>query len=182
MLMEWPGGTNLDIGALSMEGDHTRRPLLQEEYLESQPQISPDGRWMAYACNESGQNQVEVYVRPFPEVNKHKWQVSAGGGESPLWSPDGKELFYLNLSGDAVMGVAIETESEFKAGKPEVLFRGKIFNSTQNDPHTWDISPDGNRFLMMKEFGAEEHTIEAPRKIIVVTNWFEELKERVPLK
>jgi hypothetical protein len=80
------------------------------------------------------------------------------------------------------MRVAVETEPEFKAAKPEVLFRGKIFHSTQNDPNTWDISPDGKRFLMMKEFEAEAHTIEAPRKIVVVANWFEELKEHVPVK
>ena len=63
-----------DIGMLSMEGDHARKPLLQEKYTEKSPQISPDGRWMAYTSNESGKN--EVYVRPFPEVNKGKWQVS----------------------------------------------------------------------------------------------------------
>ena len=77
-------------------------------------------RWMAYASNESG--KYEVYVRPFPEVNKGKWQVSTSGGNSPLWSPDGRELFYR--SGDAVMAVPVETEPTFKPGKPTVLFRG----------------------------------------------------------
>ena len=110
----------MDIGMLSMEGDHARKPLLQEKYSETEPQISPDGRWMAYASNESGKS--EVYVRPFPDVNKGKWQVSTSGGNSPLWSPDGRELFYR--SGDAAMAVRVETEPTFKPGKPTVLFRG----------------------------------------------------------
>ena len=82
----------LDIGMLSMEGDRKWKPLLQEKYHETQPQISPDGRWMAYVSDESGKS--EVYVRPFPDVDKGKWQVSTSGGDSPLWSPDGRELFY----------------------------------------------------------------------------------------
>ena len=64
--------------------------------------------------------QMRVYVRPFPEVNKGKWQVSTSGGDSPLWSPDGRELFYR--SGDAVMAVSVETEPTFKPGKPEISF------------------------------------------------------------
>ena len=73
-----------------MEGDHERKPLLQQRYLELQPKISPDGRWIAYASNESGRH--EIYVRSFPDVNKGRWQVSTSGGDSPLWSPDGREI------------------------------------------------------------------------------------------
>ena len=73
-----------------MGGNREWRLLLQEQYVETQPQVSPDGRWMAYASDESGQPQ--VYVRPFPEVDKGWWQVSTSGGDSPLWSRDGREL------------------------------------------------------------------------------------------
>ncbi|MBP1624597.1 MAG: serine/threonine protein kinase, partial [Acidobacteria bacterium] len=86
-----------DIGIVSLEGKPTRKPLFQEEYVETQPQISPDGRWLAYYTNESGPQALgHVYVRPFPEVDKGKWQVSTNGGSCPRWSPDGKELFYLS--------------------------------------------------------------------------------------
>ena len=136
--------------------------------------ISPDGRWMAYSSNEFGKG--EVYVRPFPDVNSGgRWQVSTSGGTSPLWSPDGRELFYRN--GDTTMAVEVETESTFKSGKPQTLFRG-----FQNSPYAiWDIHPDGSRFLMIKESTVDTSTEDTPRpKITVVTNWFEELKERVP--
>jgi eukaryotic-like serine/threonine-protein kinase len=175
---------SIDIGVLSIEDKRKRIALLEEKYIESDPQISPDGRWIAYTSNESGTD--EIYVRPFPEVNKGRWQVSTGGGEMSLWSPDGRELFYR--SGDAVMAVKAERDPTFKPGRPEVLFRGTyIPPGTEGIP--WDISPDGKRFLMMKESGAASGTSTAgetmgagPRKINIVLNWLEELKQRVPVK
>lgn len=177
-----------NIGMLSMEGDRTSKLLLKEEYIETQPQISPDGRWLAYCSTESGQN--EVYVRPFPEVNKGKWQISTNGGDSPLWSPDGKELFYLIGNGDGAMSAAVETGPTFKAGKPELLFKGKYVGPLPANGMPWDIHPDGKRFLMMKENQVAEDKSKpeaaaapAPRpKIHIVVNWFEELKQRVPVK
>jgi eukaryotic-like serine/threonine-protein kinase len=177
-LMTISVATGFDIGSLSMEGEHRWKPLLQETHTELQPKISPDGQWMAYMSNESGKN--EVYVRPFPEVNKGRWQVSTSGGNSPLWSPDGRELFYL--SGNAVMAVSVETTPTFKCGKPASLFQGMYARLSLGDAHTWDIAPDGKRFLMMKESGTTASTGEAPRKISIVVNWFEELKQRAPVK
>jgi serine/threonine protein kinase/Tol biopolymer transport system component len=171
-------GVNFDIGALSIEGDHKRSPLLQEKYIELQPKISPDGRWMAYMSNESGKG--EVYVRPFPDVNKSKCQVSTSGGNSPLWSKDGRELFYRN--DDSVVAVAVQTEPMFKPGKPEVLFRGTYVPLSLQDAHPWDISPDGKRFLMMKPPASPGSAEGGLRKINIVLNWFEELKQRVPVK
>ena len=165
-----------DIGMLSLEGDHVRKELLQDKYYQNRPRISPDGKWIAYGCYESG--KPEVNVRPFPEVNKGNWQVSTSGGDTPLWSPDNRELFYHN--GDAVIAVPVETEPTFKPGKPTVLFRGK-YSHALPDWSTWDIGPDG-RFLMLKEATSTGKSAEAPRKINVVVNWFEELKQRVPVK
>jgi serine/threonine protein kinase len=173
-----------DIGILSMEGDHTRKPLLQVKHGEDAFRISPDGRWMAYESNESGKQ--EVYVRPFPDVNKGRWTVSTSGGNSPLWSPDGRELFYHIA--DAAMAVAVETEPTFKPGKPTVLFRGAYFqlhvisDTGRSEKTPWDINPDGKRFLMMKEVTATDKpaAAETPRKINIVLNWLEELKQRVP--
>jgi Tol biopolymer transport system component len=162
-----------DIGTLSMDGDHTRKLLLKEEWMEGHPAISRDGQYMAYMSNESG--QMEIHVRPFPEVDKGKWQISSGGGESPLWSPDGRELFYRN--GDAVMGVPVNTKSTFSAGKPGILFRGPYWTGISESP-AWDISPDGKRFLMMMRLQAPA----GPRRINIVLNWTEELKQRVPVK
>ncbi|MBP1753591.1 MAG: serine/threonine protein kinase, partial [Geobacteraceae bacterium] len=129
-------------------------------------------------------------VRSFPDVNKGKWQVSRYGGGSPLWSPGGRELFYR--SGDATMAVEVETEPTFKRGNPKVLFKGMYFSSTlpKGTSTPWDISPDGRKFLMIKPSGApagvstaEKPATAPPRqKIDIVVNWFEELKQRVPVK
>ena len=169
---------------LSMEGKRGIRELLQEKQAELDPQISPDGRYMAYQSDESGKFQ--IYVRSFPDMTKGKWQVSSGGGNSPLWSPYGKELFYRN--GDAIMAVEVETEQTFKRGNPKTLFQGTYFfaSITQNIIVTpWDVSPDGKKFLMIKPpaSAAAAPAASGPQpKIVVVLNWFEELKRRVPVK
>jgi len=175
------GGTESDIGTISMKDNRERKPLLSQKYDEFQPKISPDGKWMAYVSNESGRR--EIYVRPFPDMSKGKWQVSTSGGDTPLWSPDGRDLFYR--SGNAVMGVSVETEPAFKAGKPEILFRGAYVQmSARDDEQPWDIHPDGKRFLMLKppSSAAGASMAEGPRRINIVLNWFEELKQRVPIK
>ena len=169
-----PSGYN--IGMLPMEGDRTPKLLLQENYGEFNPQISPDGQWLAYQSNESGTDQDEVYVRPFPDVESGgRWQVSTKNGGIPLWSPDGKELFYR--SPDGIMDVAIETDPTFQLGTPEVLFPDKYFGR-------WDIHPDGKRFLMIKPptVAGSESTFAGPRQINIVLNWFEELKDWLPVE
>ena len=171
-----------DIGMMSLEGDREMKVLLQEEYWEVEPQISPDGRYMAYQSNESGKGN--IYVRTIPDVSEGRWQVSNDGGNSPLWSPDGSEIFYRN--GDATMVVPVETEPTFNHGNAKTLFRGTyLFSSLPQVTSTpWDIHPKEKKFLMIK---TPASTAEAPEaavkqpKIIVVTNWFEELKERVPV-
>jgi serine/threonine protein kinase len=169
-----------DIWTLSMEGEKAVKPLLQEDYSEMQPEISPDGRWMAYVSDESGRR--EIYVRPFPEVNRGKWPVSTSGGDNPLWSPNSREIYYRN--DDSVMAVSVKTEPTFTPGKPQKLFSGRYVKSSASagDIPPWGISPDGKRFLMIKpvEPTGKSTTAEAPHKIVVVVNWFEELKQRAP--
>jgi Tol biopolymer transport system component len=173
-LGESGGESGYDIGMLSMEGGRTPKLLLQEKYGEDEPQISPDGRWIAYESDESG--RWEIYVRSFPDVESGgRWQVSASGGEFPLWAPNGKELFYR--SPDAIMAVPVETKPTLKLGTPKSLFPNRYVGQ-------FDISPDGKRFLMLKPAPAadEKTKAEAPQKIVVVLNWLEELKQRVPAK
>jgi eukaryotic-like serine/threonine-protein kinase len=174
---------SIDIKALPMEGDGKVKPMLRENYNENQPQISADGRWLAYTSDESGKN--EIYVRPFPNVNEGRWQVSTSGGDKPLWSKDSRELFYQN--GDAVMAVSVKTEPAFSPGTPRILFRG-TFATGMPRGNSWDISHDGKRFLMMKAAAQTTETepaaplFEPPRRINIVVNWIEELKQRVPTK
>ena len=165
--------TGVDLYLLSMEGEFDSEPLLQTPFHERDPAISPDGRWLAYSSNESGLDQ--VYVRPFPHVEEGKWQVSTGGGVGPGWGPQGRELFYRH--GEAMMVVGVETEPTFTAGSPTVLFSR---NYPVADRRNFDIAPDGQRFLMIKDVEQTEEE-SARLEVIIVLNWFEELKERVPV-
>jgi eukaryotic-like serine/threonine-protein kinase len=146
-----PDFQNMDIGVLSTEGDRRYAPLLKGKYQEVQPQFSPDGGWLAYSTDESGKNQ--VYVRPFPDVDKgSRWQISTDGGSSPRWSRDGKKLYYLigTTVAEALMAVDVETGPTFSHGKPTVIFRGKYLGSLPNNGIPFDVHPDGDRFLMIK--------------------------------
>jgi eukaryotic-like serine/threonine-protein kinase len=182
LVMSVCSGINWDIGMLSVEGDPKYQPLLHEKYQEFGPQIHPDGQWIAYVSNETGMD--EIYVRTFPEVDKGRWRVSSSGGDIPLWSRDGRELFWR--SGDAIMAAAVKTDPSFRFEKPEIIFRGKFVSSSSDYPHPannpWDISLHGERFLMMKETGSTESSAQGPRKINVILNWFEELKQKAPVK
>jgi len=170
---------NDNIGILYLERDPNLKLLLHEKYAEFDPHISKDGRWLAYVVYESGHN--EVYVRSFPDVTKERKQISTDGGNSPLWSPDGRELFYR--CGDSFMAVEIETEPFLNSGKPTALFKGNYASRPNLFESTWDIHPFTKKFLMMKPYagGEDVSTSGSTSKIIVVTNWFEELKQKVPV-
>ena len=168
-------GINLDISVLSMEGERERSVLLNTNNNESSPMISPNGRYIAYQSNESG--QYEVYVHPFPEINKGFWKISTNGGIHPLWAHNGHELFYISLGNDpSVMAVEVETDPSFIKYNPKRLFPCNSY-SIRPDSNPWDIYPDGKRFLMLKLPGTSSVTKDAVDRIILVTNWFEELKE-----
>jgi serine/threonine protein kinase len=177
LLQEQQGG-QVDIGILSLKNERNRKPLLQNSYYEGQPRMSPDGHWIAYSSDEAGRR--EIYVRPYPDINKTRHTISTSGGDNPLWSLDGGELYYRK--GNSVMAVSIETEPEFNARKPTVLFSGEYITTAQGDIPPWCMHPDG-RFLMIKPTPSKDGESEnlGPRKINVVLNWFEELKQKVPV-
>jgi serine/threonine-protein kinase len=142
---------------------------------ENNPAVSPDGRWLAYESDESG--QFEVYVRPFPKISTGRWQISTGGGTRPRWSRNGRELFYYVGVGakGTLMAVSVESGSSFRAGVPELLFQGS-YPAPNTGRGLYDVSLDGRRFLMIKGGDAES----APQNLTVVLNWTEELKRLVP--
>jgi eukaryotic-like serine/threonine-protein kinase len=170
-------GTQNDLWMVPLEGERKPGPILQTPFAEDVPKISPDGRWMAYVSNESG--RAEVYVRAFPGPGG-KWQISTEGGGEPLWARNGRELFFW--SGDKFMDVEITTQPSsqvFQAGAPRLLFAGKFLRHGGILEPAYDVSPDGQRFLMLKPIEQQE---EALTRINVVLNWFEELKQKVPTK
>jgi serine/threonine-protein kinase len=161
----------LDDGSTTRSGG-TAPVFTRTRAAEGAPQLSPDGRWMAYASEESGRR--EIYVQAYPGPGG-RWQVSSDGGNEPLWSASGRELFYR--SGDRMMGVDISTEGEFLAGKPRQLFEGSYVRSSAGYVRAnYDVSPDGQRFLMLKSV---EQKPAALTQIHVVLNWSEELKRRL---
>ena len=159
--------TSGDIVRVDLHGDHHAEPLLQTKFREANAEISPDGHWMAYQSDESG--RIEIYVRPFPEPGNTRFPVSNGGGIKPMWARDGRELYDLN--GSSIMAVPVQTSPSFVAGTPVRLFGGGYFSAILG--RTCDVARDG-RFLMIRNPPLDPAT--TPASMIVVQNWFEELK------
>ena len=163
----------MGLGVLSRDG--SSETLLSTEYSEANAEISPDGGFLAYQSNASGWN--EIYVRPFPNIEDGGWQVSRDGGTRPLWAPNGQELFCLAPGGE-LMATRVRTAPSFTFGKAEVLFEGGIYIGSDSSPgQSYDISPDGERFLMIKDVNSDGTS---PQELILVQNWFEELERLVP--
>ena len=171
-----------DLFLLTLNSDTPPQRLLQTEFYEGRAAISPNGRWIAYESNETG--QLEIYVRSFPDVEGAKYQISnaAGGGEWPKWSSSGNELFFRTSTTQGgleggVWVVQVETETNFQHETPTPLISGSYYVRDSNRG-VFDISADGSRFMLIGTSTvaeAEEHT-----HLVVVHNWFEELKRLAP--
>jgi len=148
--------------------DRQAKPFLQAKSVVRNAHFSPDGRWVAYSSNETG--NWEIYVSPFPSANS-KWQVSRGGGEEPRWRQDGKELFYL--SGERkIMAVPVKTGSNFEAGSPVALFQTHLRQPISSmDLFSYDVTADGQKFLVNTRF---DEPNAAPLSIIL--NWASEME------
>ncbi len=166
------------IYVLSME-DRTAEPFLVTADQERSPMFSPDGRFIAYTSDESG--QTEVYVEPFPRTGG-KWKISLDGGVGPLWSRSGQELFYLN-GGSQMIAVDYENMPTFSPGAQRPLFTKFASRILNPNFANYDIDPGGHRFVFIKQvaFSSETDADARSAKINIVLNWFEELKERVPV-
>jgi eukaryotic-like serine/threonine-protein kinase len=166
LFSEQRSGAPFSIWRLPLEGDPS--PVMATDAHERFGALSHDGRWLAYESDETG--RFEIYVRPYPAVETARWLISATGGHSPVWSPEDRELFYMN--GAKLLAVPVAAEgSSFAAGAPVELFEGP-FDVTQT--RNFDVAPDGERFVMV-----EVDPYSRPTRLQVVTGWFEELR-RLP--
>jgi eukaryotic-like serine/threonine-protein kinase len=157
-----------DIFGVRM-GDTTLVPLVTSAAAEGDAAVSPDGRWLAYGSDESG--VFEIYVRPFPDATSARWQVSAAGGTDPVWSRNGRELFYLGAQGE-MMSVEVAPGAAFTISAPKRVFSTAAYTPIPPVP-SFDVSPDGKQFLMLRETTPTERN-----ELIVVLNWEEEMKAR----
>ncbi len=140
---------NGDILAMEVGRDTMLRPIVATAAAESNPDLSPDGRWLLYVSTASGRR--EVYVRPFPDVNGGVWQISTEGGVEPRWSHAGNEIFFRGLASPDMMAVDVQTTPAFHAGAPHVLFHTDAV--TGLDYPRYDVAPDDRRFLMVGHGG-----------------------------
>ena len=164
-------GTRAGIGVLALDGDRAWESLILTNGRVVHPAISPNGDWIAFASDQTG--RFEVFVQRFPDLGGQH-PISTGGGAAPVWSPDGRELFYRRQDDGAMMVVTIDADPVFTPGSPRVLFEGRY---VLGGPwRHYDVAPDGQRFVMIKDA-----TRDGPGPALVaVLNWFEELERIVP--
>jgi serine/threonine protein kinase len=169
--------TGSDIQLLHVR-DRRVTPFLNTRFSEEFPEFSPDGRWLAYSSDESGRK--EVYVQAFTGPGG-KWQVSNEGGSAPLWARNGKQVFYrspVQSSQDQVWVVDVQKDEGFRTSKPRLLCKTTGFQ-VSGQVRSWDISLDGQKFLIVK---LDDRKLQPTTEMILVQNWFEELKRLCPAK
>jgi serine/threonine-protein kinase len=162
-----------DLVGIRTNGDTTPIPLVASKFTEMHPALSPDGRWLAYTSDESGDN--EVYVRPFPMTSAGRWQVSNGGGSSPVWSPDSRELFYIDIE-SRMVAAGLSTTTSFEVVGLRPLFDVRSY--TQDVFHqSFDVTADGQSFIFMRQrssgIGGGQPAV------VLVQNWLTDLDARL---
>jgi Tol biopolymer transport system component len=165
---------NQDIMMVALDGTRHVQPLLENPTVERNGVVSPNGRWLAYEELDR-EGQFEVYVRPFPNVTAGQWKISTAGGTRPLWARGGQELFYVAPDGGLMAVRADPRGGKWSSGSPAKVIEGPYMTRGLRDKPNYDASTDGKRFLMVKQPANQ-----AAQQIVVVQNWQEELKQRVP--
>jgi serine/threonine-protein kinase len=170
--------TALDIMVLHLDKGNTVEPRVRTAFVERNAELSPDGRWLAYDSNDT--NRFEVYVRPYPDVDSARFTISTAGGTQPLWSRDGTELFYVASDGIVSVRVGKGPTWSTTPGTRTRLASNTYFGGSRGTPgRIYDVSPDGQRFLLVKDASMTTQPSNSA-SIVVVRNWMEELKKLVP--
>ncbi len=170
--MDLTPGRGTDLVTMALDGGAPPQTLLGTEFNEGEGDVSPDGEWLAFESDETG--QFEIYVYAYPDAQAERSTISIAGGRHPAWSRTGDELFYW--ADNQFMVVPMQTTPSFSRGTPRMLFEGPYFQALGR---TYDVAPDG-RFLMIKA-AAEVGENTPSLHLNVVLNWDQELLERVPV-
>jgi len=158
---------------LWQRGSNELTPLIADSTAsESQVSLSSDGKWIAYTSDES--SRPEVYVRPFPNVDDGKWQISRTGGSEPLWAHNGRELFYRDAKRDLI-AVTLRPGAAFEAAEQRVLFSTSLYDASDESRRSYEITPDDRRFLFARLVGFSAAAQVGPLNLVRVDNWFTEL-------
>ncbi len=175
-LQETPAGAN-GIWVVPVQQDRKPHLFIESRFQLWHPDLSPDGRWMAYVSNESGTN--EVYVQPYPGPGE-KIRISAAGGVDPIWSANGRELLYRSFTSDGqqlFFSAAVSSLAPFRTAPPKMMFQAKVGEYDTTAPErSWDVAADGKRFLLVKPAPLTDKPVST---IQVVLNWTEELERMV---
>lgn len=159
----------LELGPAGATAGNQPRVVVGTNHIDDNGELSPDGRWLAYQSNASG--RPEIYVRPFPDAGGGVWQISASGGTKPTWARNGRELFYLDAR-NTLTAVSVQTTPTFEAATSRTLFAQEYFAAAAG--RTYDVSADGQRFLMIKSAPGPQSTT-SHGDIVVVLHWSGEL-------
>ena len=163
---------NCDIMRITTDGSSQEETLLSSDFNEASPAVSPSGKFLAYQSDESG--AYEIYVRPYPDIDGGRWQISASGGYFPIWSKSDNRLFFVEPSTATIMSVRYSEEDGFSSERPEVLVDVSGYHwRTVRDHRNFDVNQAGDKFLMVRSHAQRP-------KVIVVQNWLEELEQLVP--
>ena len=164
--------TSHDLWYIPLSGDHIPRPILQTPYDMRLPILSPDGHYVVYVSDESG--QFEVYVCRFPSGDDIR-QITINGGHYPRWNDRGDELFYVE--GNTLISIGVKTDPVFSMETPQRLFNGdehgiQFYDHLDGVGHTYDVTPDGERFVVIQD------QQDSKPSMVIVENWFGEFKDR----
>jgi serine/threonine-protein kinase len=163
------------IGQITIERPSDAKLLVKGPSCNENSAVSPDGRWMAYESTVTG--RAEIYVERYPELGNRQ-QISTGGGHIPLWSRNGRELFFRSLDSRQILAVPVQSGTTLVAGRPQLLFEFAML-AIALSARPYDIAPDGRFFIIRS--GPTEAGVGTAPQIVVVQNWFEELKRLVPV-
>jgi eukaryotic-like serine/threonine-protein kinase len=171
--------TLYDLMTMDLDGAHQVAPLVQDRYMERNGTVSPDGRWLAYEADLA--DDIQIFVRPYPDVTGSPIQVTTEGGRMPIWTQRQNgplELIYVAPATGALMGVEVRSGPRWEATRPSVVVRPGYFTLSTWWGRSYDVAPDGERFLMIKEGGPLGEV--ATTNFVVVQNWFQELRRLAP--
>jgi serine/threonine-protein kinase len=164
--------TDSDVMMVPLQGTIAASPLLASKANELNAEVSPDGHFLAYESNESGTE--EVWVRPFPDVQSGRWQISVKGGTKPAWAAGGRELYYVSPD-DHLFRADVASQPVFGAGEPKPAIETAIFSRV--GPRTYDVSPDGRRLLVIESLGNARSELTT---VTLVFSQGDELKRLLP--